>query len=927
MPSRRLPRPLRPTLLISSVLIFCTVASTGAAQEISEAAPTRLKIVNNEDEPQIEITEHQRTTPFKLVSRSRRSESNDKLVKLCQETVEVTSRRLLSTDVHTPWQMMHAMLGMRQDFALLHEGKQINGLDWVMEGQTYENEYWFEKTRFGGRAHPYSRPYAFEGHANQCVAILSMCGVDLDQTFGTASGPITMRDMIKHAQMSVSATDEPTWTLWALSRYLPPTAQWQNAKGEHWSIEKLVQSQTAKPMQGSPCGGTHGLFALAHARNVYLRQGKPLRGVWLQSEYKIRQYINTARMQTNSDGSLSSNYFRGRMYDPDFNKRMASVGHVLEFLMIALPQEELNSRWVRQAIETAAQDLMNNRKAYVKCSPLYHTVNALNIYLDRVNPRVPADMASAEETRTAEVQPEVTEDTKTARNGIPATSISQGRELPTAKEAMSSAEAAKETATTATPESKAPVAEEATSAEPAEAEPQKTQPATAPAATEEVKPTPATELPPADLEPGEPTAAPPEQEMLKVVPEEEPVAAEAAPLQEIPPVESAADNTAVEQPEQLKKVPLLPLTPTQQSAGKDDGKWAATRREHKGELNVPEEKTGGRKSGDATALPSVARPTVQATVPTLPIVDSSARHPQSSFESSQTQDSQTRIEPLLEVNAPPKQTAEVRPRLTVTAELPKQEQPVAKDSVPVLSVSQPRVVETPPTIVPMPAPDAKPASVPVPAQNSDTVPANINHEFLSSELNPAIWAAKFAAEDREIYQARADIVKAMHIKEGATIGDIGCGTGLFVNAFADAVGPGGRVFAIDISPRLVDYLDDRVTAEKLDNVSVVRNDEKSLQLLMHRVDIAFMCDTYHHLQYHKEMLASTFEALVPGGDLIIIDFDKTPGVSREWVMNNIRADKSTFTEEVQAAGFEFVEEVTIPGFTENYFLRFRRPEL
>jgi len=235
--------------------------------------------------------------------------------------------------------------------------------------------------------------------------------------------------MVEHAQKTISTKDEPTWTLWALSRYLPSDATWRNTSGENWSIERLVSIQTAKPLKGTACGGTHGLFALAHARNVYLRTGKPLRGVWLEAEYKIRKHINTARVQQNSNGMLSSNYFRGREYKQDFNKRMASAGHILEFLMIALPQDELQQAWVRRAIHTVAQDLIQNRKAEVRCSPLYHAVNGLNIYLDRVKINQPAEIASNDDT-AGQLKPV---DEKTARSlkSIPVTRISNPKTVMT----------------------------------------------------------------------------------------------------------------------------------------------------------------------------------------------------------------------------------------------------------------------------------------------------------------------------------------------------------------------------------------------------------------------------------------------------------------------------------------------------------------
>ncbi len=383
-------------------------------------SPGKVPIGDNElnspiDEPQVTIDEHSSNAvmrPVPLVIQ----QAKDPLVKLVYETREAQRRRLLSTAEHTPWQIMHGMLALREEFLIRHDGKPVSCLEWIKTGPTFENENWFEKTQVRvltkrggnntwemmmvGRGHPYNKPYAFEGHINQFVAILSMSGVPLETQFNTPQGPVSMRDMLTYAKMTVNEKEEVTWTLWALSRYLPPDAEWTNAKGEKWSIERLVKIETAKSLQGAPCGGTHGLFALAHARNVYLRSGKPLVGVWQEAEQKIRRYIQTARMQQNSNGTLSSNYFRGREYKQDFDKRMASSGHLLEFLMMALPSQELNAPWVRRAIEATSNDLMVNRKAEVSCSPLYHATSALSVYLDRITAVAPNIAQGAPKTHT-----------------------------------------------------------------------------------------------------------------------------------------------------------------------------------------------------------------------------------------------------------------------------------------------------------------------------------------------------------------------------------------------------------------------------------------------------------------------------------------------------------------------------------------------
>lgn len=363
--------------------VFCaTWTSSVLAQE---SFPNELN--SPVDEPQVIVREHSDKVPVRQASREIQ-QSTDPLVKLAWETREATRRRLLSTAQHTPWQMMHGLLGLRHDFLISHNGEAINGLEWMRTGPTYQNEPWFQKSPHGGRAHPFNKPYWFEGHINQSLAILSQCEVPLDTTFGTPDGPITMRDMLKNAQMTVNEKEEVTWTLWALCTYLPPDAKWVNEKGEQWSIERLVQVEVGKPVGGptSPCGGTHGLYALARARNIYLATGKPLRGVWYQADQKIKKYIQISRTNQNANGTLSSAFFKGKEFKQDFDKRMASTGHQLEFLMMALDDRQLREPWVRRAVEATANDLMANRKAFVSCSPLYHATNALTIYLERTVP-------------------------------------------------------------------------------------------------------------------------------------------------------------------------------------------------------------------------------------------------------------------------------------------------------------------------------------------------------------------------------------------------------------------------------------------------------------------------------------------------------------------------------------------------------------
>lgn len=205
------------------------------------------------------------------------------------------------------------------------------------------------------------------------------------------------------------------------------------------------------------------------------------------------------------------------------------------------------------------------------------------------------------------------------------------------------------------------------------------------------------------------------------------------------------------------------------------------------------------------------------------------------------------------------------------------------------------------------------------------VPEGINDNFLDTELDAEEWESRWEVESREVFACRDDIVKTMELKPGDRIADVGAGTGLYLVPFSQAVGETGRVYAADISPRFIEHLGARKIEEGLGNVTVHASSEASLDLPDGSIDAAYVCDTYHHFEYHKAMLASLHSSLTSGGKLIIVDFERIEGVSRDWIMGHVRAGQEQVRAEVEEAGFQFVEEVTLPGLEENYYLRFRKP--
>ena len=204
----------------------------------------------------------------------------------------------------------------------------------------------------------------------------------------------------------------------------------------------------------------------------------------------------------------------------------------------------------------------------------------------------------------------------------------------------------------------------------------------------------------------------------------------------------------------------------------------------------------------------------------------------------------------------------------------------------------------------------------------ESVKPGVNNKFVDPDLDVDSYVKRFEIESREVFLNRERILAACGIKKGHTVADVGAGTGLFARMFSLEVGNDGWVYAVDIAPRFIEHINDEAAKHKLTNITGVLCAENSINLPPESSDVIFVCDTYHHFEYPKSTLASIRRALKDDGHLIVIDFERIEGKSREWLLGHVRAGKETFRSEIVDAGFKLVEEKKIDGFKENYFLRF-----
>ena len=201
-----------------------------------------------------------------------------------------------------------------------------------------------------------------------------------------------------------------------------------------------------------------------------------------------------------------------------------------------------------------------------------------------------------------------------------------------------------------------------------------------------------------------------------------------------------------------------------------------------------------------------------------------------------------------------------------------------------------------------------------------SVRPGINKPFDKPDVEEFI--KKFEGESREIAAHAKEIVAACKIKPGMAVADVGAGTGLFTRKFAAVVGEKGKVFAVDIAPNFLRHIEKTCEASELKNVQTVLCDQFSTKLPKNSVDLVFICDTYHHFEFPQRTLQSIHDALRPGGQVILIDFQRIEGKSSEWILSHVRAGQEVFVKEVTSAGFRVVGEEKL--LKENYFVRFEK---
>lgn len=187
------------------------------------------------------------------------------------------------------------------------------------------------------------------------------------------------------------------------------------------------------------------------------------------------------------------------------------------------------------------------------------------------------------------------------------------------------------------------------------------------------------------------------------------------------------------------------------------------------------------------------------------------------------------------------------------------------------------------------------------------------------------WVDRFERERREVVANRDEILDALRLEDGMRVADVGAGTGLFSAGLSRGVGETGRVYATDIVPAFLERLRERARQEDLGNLEVVEASPTDPKLPTGALDLVFMCDVYHHVEYPLEYMRALRATLHPEGRLVLVDFERIEGKTHPRMLKHIRASKEEVLDELTTFGFQLVEELDL-GLEENYVLVLERAD-
>ncbi len=157
---------------------------------------------------------------------------------------------------------------------------------------------------------------------------------------------------------------------------------------------------------------------------------------------------------------------------------------------------------------------------------------------------------------------------------------------------------------------------------------------------------------------------------------------------------------------------------------------------------------------------------------------------------------------------------------------------------------------------------------------------------------------------RAAWQLPEKVVESLALPPGARVADVGAGDGYFVFPLADAVGPAGKVYAVEVEEEKVGKLAEKVGKRGVPNVEVVLGEYHDPLLPDGAIDLVLLVNTYHHIDDRGAYFSRLRADLRPGGRVAVVEMkDDLPGLAGFVSHPGHEMSKQVMVEEMRSAGY------------------------
>ena len=170
------------------------------------------------------------------------------------------------------------------------------------------------------------------------------------------------------------------------------------------------------------------------------------------------------------------------------------------------------------------------------------------------------------------------------------------------------------------------------------------------------------------------------------------------------------------------------------------------------------------------------------------------------------------------------------------------------------------------------------------------------------------WVTTLEGPQRVATQKVDEVIAKLALKPGMIVADIGAGSGLFSRPLSKAVGPTGKIYAVDIQQDLLDVINKRAKEEKIANIQTVLGEFDDPKIPTRNVDLAFINDVLHHIQNRSTYLKALGTYVKAGGRVAIIDMNSNDPNTPHKGQPELLIAREDIIKWMSDAGFKLVQE-------------------